>query len=211
MALATGLSAFLYSRKGYGSSSFLEQPHRTGFLHEEGRSVLPRVLDKAKIENTILIGHSDGASIAIIHAGSSNDDRIKGLILEAPHLFVEEKTLNGIRLVKTAYEKGNLRKRLVRYHGENTDNTFKSWVQVWLDPLFEDWNIEEYVPHIRVPVMALQGCADEYGTDAQIEALAKLMKEPFESVAIPDCGHSPHIEKEKDTLEAMIRFIERII
>jgi len=207
----TGLPAFVYSRKGYGNSDPQEQPRSLDFMHIEGLNVLPMVLDEAEIESAILIGHSDGASIAIIHTGNSDDDRIKGLILEAPHLFVEQKTITGIRQIKTVYEQGNLRERLKRYHGENVDNAFRGWVEAWLDPAFESCNIEEYVPLISVPTMAVQGCADEYGTDAHIKALKTLLPGSVEIIELRDCGHSPHIDKAQDTLEAMTNFIMRII
>lgn len=211
LSYATGLPAFVYSRKGYGDSVHQEQPRTMDFMHIEGINVLPMVLEEAGIESAILIGHSDGASIAIIHTGNSDDDRIKGLILEAPHLFVEQKTIKGIRQTKTMYKQGNLRNRLKRYHGENVDSAFWGWIQIWLNPAFESWNIEEYVPRISVPTMIVQGCADEYGTDAHIEALKSLLPGTVEIVELPDCGHSPHIEKAKDTLEAMTNFIMRII
>jgi pimeloyl-ACP methyl ester carboxylesterase len=210
LSYATGFSAFVYSRKGYGGSESHEQPRSLDFMHIEGINVLPMVFDIAGIESAILIGHSDGASIAIIHTGYSDDNRIVGLILEAPHLFVEQKTIIGIRHTKKVYEQGNLRERLKRYHGDNVDSAFHGWVEAWLNPEFESWNIEEYVPRISVPIMAVQGCADEYGTNAHIESLKGLLPGTIKIVELPDCGHSPHIDKAQDTLEAMTKFILQI-
>lgn len=211
LAELTGCRVFVYSRQGYGGSDPFDQDLDVGFMHYEGTCVLPAVLDAAGIDQAILIGHSDGASIAVIHTGEQFDDRIMGLVLLAPHLFVEPETLHGIRLAKEAYEQAALSDRLSRYHLGHTDDTFRRWCGIWLDPKFESWNIEASVPGINVPVLAIMGEDDQYGTLAQINVLADLLPALTERTVFEACGHSPHLERPDATLARINLFIKQLL
>ena len=209
LAVETGCGALIYSRVGYGKSDPVPLPRPVRFMHDEA-VVLPRVLAAAGIRDHVLIGHSDGASISLIHAGSDPAPGLRGLILEAPHVFTEPHGLASIARMKEIYRDTDLRERLARHHGANVDVAFRGWNDVWLDPAFEAWNIEEYLPAIRVPVLILQGDDDEYGTWAQVEAIERQSGGPVESIAIPRCGHSPHREQPDVTLQAMREFVRRL-
>jgi pimeloyl-ACP methyl ester carboxylesterase len=202
-----GCGALVYSRAGYGNSDAIELPRTVRFMHDEALITLSQVLDALEIREAILAGHSDGGSIALIHAGGTGDTRVRGLILEAPHVFTEEPGLNSIRAIAEEYRSGQLKRRLERYHGKNVDCAFWGWNQVWLDPAFQSWNIEEYLPRILVPVLLIQGEDDKYGTSRQIEAIKSECGGPVRTVVIEDCGHSPHLEQPVRTLEAMTAFI----
>lgn len=211
LAELTGYTVFVYSRQGYGGSDPFDQDLDVDFMHREGTIILPAVLDAAEINQAILIGHSDGASIAMIHTGEQLDNRIIGLVLLAPHLFVEPETLHGIRLAKEAYEQEGLADRLRRYHLEHTDDTFKRWCGIWLDPRFESWNIEASVPGINVPVLAIMGEDDQYGTLDQINVLADLLPTLTERAVFGACGHSPHLEQPDATLARINLFIKQLL
>jgi pimeloyl-ACP methyl ester carboxylesterase len=158
----------------------------------------------------VLVGHSDGASIALIHAGGAGDERVKGLILAAPHVFVEDLTLAGIRAAAKAFERGGLRERLVRYHGGNVDCAFHGWSDAWLDPRFRSWNIEEFLSGIEVPTLLIQGEDDNYGTALQLEAIVRQVPAEVTRLLLPDCGHSPHRDQPEPTLRAVADFVERL-
>lgn len=207
LAQQAGLAVFVYSRQGYGRSDPFVGPLAIGFMHREGLDILPRVLDEAGIDQAILVGHSDGASIALIYSGERSDTRIRGLVLLAPHLFVEEETLEGIRQAKQAFDTGRLAARLQRYHGDHTESTFRHWSGIWLDPRFTAWNIESSIPAINVPLLAIMGEDDEYGTLAQINTLAERLPEQTELAVLKDCGHSPHLEQMEQTLDRITDFL----
>jgi len=207
---ATGYGALVYSRAGYGKSGPCKLPRPVRFMHDEALIELPQVLDAFEIREAILVGHSDGGSIALIHAGGIGDARLSGLVLLAPHVFVEEPGLESIRRIAEDYRTGNLRPRLQRYHGENVDSAFWGWNEVWLNPEFRSWNIEEYLPAIRVPVLLIQGADDQYGTGAQIEAIERRVAGPVQKVMLKDCGHSPHLDQPEQTLVVMNDFVQRI-
>ena len=171
MVAATGLGALVYSRAGYGKSDPLSLPWPTSFMHDAALEELPQLLDVLNVGNAILYGHSDGGSIALINAGSDKANNVRALILEAPHVFVEDRTVAGIVAAQRAYENGSLKPSLERYHGDNVDSTFRGWSDVWLRPEFRSWNIESYLPNIEVPVLLFQGENDEYGTLRQVEAI----------------------------------------
>jgi pimeloyl-ACP methyl ester carboxylesterase len=211
LARATGCPALVFSRQGYGGSDAAELPRPLTFHRVEGLQVLPKVLDAAGIEDFIIVGHSDGASIAIAYAGGTDEDRLKGLILEAPHVFNEDKNVNAIRALYESWEGSELRRRLMRHHGDNVDGAFLGWARVWLDPEFLHFNMEDCLPHIKVPTLIIQGEQDEYGTSRQYEAISTQLGGPCEVVVLDDCRHSPHRDQEKATLEAMTRFIEKIL
>ncbi|HYR77817.1 MAG TPA: alpha/beta hydrolase [Pyrinomonadaceae bacterium] len=207
---ATGYGALVYSRAGYGKSGPCKLPRPVRFMHDEALIELPQVLDAFEIRETILVGHSDGGSIALIHAGGIGDARISGLVLLAPHVFVEEPGLESIRRIAEDYRTGNLRQRLQRYHGENVDGAFWGWNEVWLNPEFRSWNIEEYLPRIRVPVLLIQGADDQYGTPAQIGVIEGGIAGPAETVILKDCGHSPHLDQPEQTLAMINGFVQGI-
>lgn len=208
LAQQTGLAVFVYSRQGYGRSDPFEQPLEIDFMHRQGLDILPGVLDQAGIDQAILVGHSDGASIALIYSGKRSDSRIRGLVLLAPHLFVEEETLAGIRQAKQAFDSGQLADGLQRYHGDHTESTFRYWSGIWLDPGFSAWNIESSAAGIKVPLLAIMGEDDQYGTLAQIHKLAERSPQRSELAVLKDCGHSPHLEQMEQTLERIAGFLQ---
>lgn len=207
VAAATGCPALVYSRYGYGHSDPLQEARRPQFMHDEGLHTLPALLDRLGIEKPILLGHSDGASIAIIFAGGT-DRPLSGLILMAPHIHVEEASLAGIRAAKKIYETTDLKDKLGRYHAD-PDSAFWGWNDVWLSLEFRQWNIEAYVARIRCPVLAIQGEDDEYGTMAQIDRIAQLVP-GAELLKLPDCRHSPHRDQPAPVLQAVARFVGEI-
>ena len=192
LARATGHRVFAYSRLGYGNSDPCPLPRKINFMHTEARYILPRVLKAVGIQEYILWGHSDGASIGIIHGGHGPPG-LKGLILEAAHVFCEPVTLEGITRAKIAYEQGNLRKKLYTYHGKNTETAFRGWCDTWLSPPFIHWNIEKYLPRIQVKTLALQGKEDPYGSVAQLKTIEKRIPH-CRAHHLPHCGHAPHRE-----------------
>jgi pimeloyl-ACP methyl ester carboxylesterase len=206
LAQATGCGALVYSRAGYGRSDPVALPRPVRFMHDEAE-VLAEVVRAAGIRDCILLGHSDGASIALIAAGRGAVPRLRGLVLEAPHVFAEECGLESIARIREAYESTDLRARLERHHGANTDAAFRGWNGVWLDTAFRAWNIEEFLPGIRVPALVVQGENDEYGSWTHVDAIARLSGGPVETLAVPDCGHAPHAEQRDLVLAAMARFI----
>jgi pimeloyl-ACP methyl ester carboxylesterase len=205
VARATGCAALVYSRYGYGHSDVLEEPRRSvRFMHEEALEALPGALAELGIRAPLLVGHSDGASIAIIYAGAGNP--VRALALMAPHVFVEEICIRSIEQAKRDFETTDLPHRLARYH-RDARKSFYLWNDVWLDPAFLDWNIEQYLPGISCPVMAVQGYEDPYGSMAQLQAIALKVKGPCELVKLERCGHSPFRDQTDKTLAALTRFI----
>ena len=209
VAHMTGCRVLTYSRAGYGGSDPCTLPRPITFMHNEGLNVLPQILDVAGIQKAVLVGHSDGASIALINAGGVTDERIRGLVLMAPHVFVEELTLASIREAKTAYHKTDLRSRLARYHGDQVDNTFRGWIQAWLDEDFATWNLESFLPQIEIPTLLIQGDHDNYGSLRQLETINEHLPGGAEVVILPDCGHSPFREYPNETLQAITEFLEK--
>lgn len=211
LVAATGFGALIYSRVGYGDSDPLGVPRRVQFMHDEALITLPQVLKATEIRDAILVGHSDGGSIALIYAGSDlaiqQGVSLRGLILEAPHVFVEEVGLESIRAIAEKYRNGELRNRLQRYHGRNVDEAFWGWNRIWLDPGFRSWNIEEYLPQIRVPVLVIQGADDQYGTMLQVKAIQDGCSAAVRTVLLEDCGHSPHSDQLEITLNAISKFL----
>jgi len=210
LAASTGCGVLVYSRLGYGRSDACSLPRPVRFMHDEGLKVLPNLLKAAGINECILVGHSDGGSIAIIYAGGTLANPLRALITEAAHVFCEEITIHSIEKAKESYQRGDLRQKLGKYHGANTDCAFWGWNATWLHPDFRNWNLEEYLPRIKVPVLAIQGENDEYGTEAQIEAIEQQAGAGAEIVMLPDAGHSPHDDQETATLQAMTRFISGV-
>ncbi|MBE0619735.1 MAG: alpha/beta hydrolase [Burkholderiales bacterium] len=203
---ATGLPALVYARYGHGQSAVLQQPHGVDFMHREALEALPELLRQLGIERPILIGHSDGASIALIHAGSGH--LLRGLVAMAPHVFVEDISIESIVAAKRAFETTDLRDKLARHHRDPV-KTFYGWNDVWLAPAFRSWNIERFLPTIGCPLLAIQGFDDEYGTMAQVDAIARQAGAPVEVLKLEQCGHSPQRDQPEKVAEAIVRFVKR--
>ncbi|MGD2092004.1 MAG: alpha/beta hydrolase [Candidatus Aminicenantes bacterium] len=211
LAAAVGCGALVYSRWGYGCSDPCSLPRSVRFMHEEGLEVLPELLEVAGIGQCLLIGQSDGASIAIIYAGGTTAKPLLGIITEAPHVFFEKQTMLGIQQAKQAYQGGDFRKKLEKYHGSNTDCAFWGWNDTWLHPDFVEWDIQKYLPGIKVPMLVIQGENDEYGTGAQVRAIESYAGAGADTLILPGCGHAPHQEQETVTFKAMKDFILSIL
>ena len=207
VADATGCEVLAYSRVGYGKSDPIDTQRNVRYMHDEALVTLPALLDALRIEGPILFGHSDGGSIALIFAGGA-DRRLRGLIAMAPHVMVEAIAVAGIEQARVAYRSTDLPQRLARYH-DDVDSAFWGWNDIWLHPEFRDWNIEEYLPRIECPVLAIQGENDEYGTMEQIDRIARQAR-AVELVKLPRCGHSPHKDQPEAVLAAMGAFVRRI-
>lgn len=210
LSTATGLPAMVYERWGYGNSDILDTPRTVQYLHDEALVSLPEVLRQSSITHAILIGHSDGGSIALMYA-ATHGDGILGVITEAAHVFVEEVTITGIRKAVEVYETTDLKHRLRQYHKDNTDSMFRGWSQTWLSKEFRTWNIEEYLPRITCPLLVMQGAQDEYGTQAQVDSIVSQAAGPATGLMIPDCGHIPHHQAQERVLEEMTNFITSLI
>jgi len=204
IAARTGCGVFVYSRLGHGDSDQLKGKRPVEYMHHEGEVVLPALLKEVGIERPILLGHSDGGSIALIYAGKYPDSP-RGLILEAPHVFVEDLSVESIAKTRGLYQTTDLPSKLGRYH-RHVDTTFWGWNDIWLDPRFRSWNIESYLDQIKCPVLVIQGRDDEYGTDRQLEAIQRRIPSA-QLVLLPDCGHSAHRDQREATIDRMARFI----
>jgi pimeloyl-ACP methyl ester carboxylesterase len=211
LAGATGCGALVYSRFGYGLSDSEPYPFPVDFMHTEGLERFPELLTAAGIQRAVVIGHSDGGSIGIIHAGGTPAPEVVCLITEAAHVFCEEVTVRSIEHALKLYQEGDLRQKLLRHHGANTDCAFLGWNGAWLNPDFMNWNIERFLPGIRVPLLAIQGEDDIYGTRRQVDAIGRLAGGGAEVRMLPGCGHAPHREKEKETFEIMEAFIRKVL
>ena len=210
LAAATGAGVFAYSRAGYGNSSLASLPRPLTFMDEEALDVLPRVLAAIEFKRGILFGHSDGASIATIYAGSVQDHRVRGLVLMAPHFFTEPTGLAEIRRAGEAFKAGILRDKLKRWHAD-VDAAFRSWNEPWLDPDFQKWDITAALGYIRVPILIVQGADDQYGTLKQVEAAKEECFCPVEVAILPGARHSPHRDAPSATLNAVAGFINRLL
>jgi len=210
LATATGLGVFLYSRAGYGASSTIALPRPINYMDPEAKAVLPRVLQAIGFQRGLLIGHSDGASIATIYAGSTEDHRISGLVLIAPHFFTEEMGLAAIAQAKVAFESGDLRQRLARWH-QNVDAAFKGWNGAWLDPGFRAWDITDALAYIRVPVAIIQGVDDQYGTQRQIAVAEEECYCPVEVTLLDGVQHAPQRESPDRVAQVIAEFAKRTL
>ena len=193
LCVETGCGVMAYSRAGYGRSDPCSLPRPLNYMTREAVSVLPEVLDAFGFMDGVLIGHSDGASIAAIHAGARRDPRVRGVVLMAPHFFTEPMGLQAIAEARTAYSDEDLRARLGKYHA-HVDAAFRGWNDAWLDPGFEAWDIRHYLDEVAVPVLCLQGDQDQYGSRAQVDVVAQRARVPVTIRMIPECRHSPHLE-----------------
>jgi pimeloyl-ACP methyl ester carboxylesterase len=206
IALLTGLDALVYDRRGHGRSPPLAGPRTDRYLHVEALDVLPALLDRCGLDRAILFGHSDGGSIALL-AAAALGDRVAGVVTEGAHVFVEEATLAGIRAAERAYATTDLRDRLARHHGDKTDALHRTWIETWLSPAFRGWNIEDRLPAIRCPLLAIQGLEDEYGTPEQVHAIVGGVSGPARSLLVPGCRHVPHREAPEVVAREVAEFV----
>ncbi len=207
LAHATGCNALVYSRYGYGNSDPLREDRPVRYMHDEALIVLPELLDRLGIDRPILVGHSDGGSIALIHAGAGKHP-LAGVVTLAAHVLVEDVSVASIAAAKIAYESTDLRAKLARYHAD-VDSAFWGWNRIWLHRDFRAWNIEEFLPRITCPVLAMQGDDDEYGTMEQMRRIGAQVRD-VELLSLEDCRHSPHRDQPEAVLEAITRFVDRI-
>lgn len=207
LCAALGTRGLVFERWGFGGSDPLQRPREADYLMREAHQALPQVLTVGGIRRPLLVGHSDGASIALIHAAHA-PDQVAGVVSMAAHVFIEDITLAGIRVARQAYLEGGLRARLERFHGDNTDAMFSGWADAWLAPAFRDLNLLPLLPEVRCPVLAIQGQDDEYGTEAQLLAIAEGVEGPVESALIPGCRHIPHLQSAERTLDLIVRFVD---
>jgi pimeloyl-ACP methyl ester carboxylesterase len=206
---ATGLGVLAYSRFGYGGSDPIQLPRPMSYMHDEALHVLPEILDLTGIRKAILIGHSDGGSIAAIHAGGTQDPRLLGVAMMAAHFFVEELNVAAIAQIKETYRTGDLRHRLARYHTD-VDAAFNGWADAWLDPRFKAFDITGYLEAIRIPILGLQGSDDPYGSDEQLHVLKRHTTAPTQTLIIPGARHAPHLEAPEPTLSSLIAFVQDV-
>ena len=199
-----GARALLYSRFGYGHSDGLAAERTIRFMHEEALDILPALLDRLCIECPLLVGHSDGASIALIHAAASGRP-VAGLVLMAPHVFVERETVESIARIRETYRTTDLRARLATYHA-HVDDAFLGWADTWLRPEFLSWSIEEVVAGVSQPMLLVQGRDDQYGTLEQLERIAARAQGPVSRLVLDRCGHSPQRDQEAAVLDAIADF-----
>lgn len=207
MAQATGCSALIYSRAGYGLSDSVELPRSLDYMRHEAEQVLPQVLDATGVQRSVLVGHSDGGSIALIHAGNVSDTRVRALVLMAPHVFNEPVCIEAIEKARLAYITGNLRERLARHHHRNVDVAFWGWNDLWLDPGFLDWDLTALLPSISVPALLIQGCQDEYGSPTQIHAIESHSGGDVESLWPDPCGHIAYRDQPDTIISASVDFL----
>jgi pimeloyl-ACP methyl ester carboxylesterase len=202
VAARIGARALVYSRFGYGKSDGLLAKRTARFMHEEALDTLPLLLDALGIEEPLLVGHSDGASIALIHAAARP---VYGLALIAPHVFVEPICLQGIAKMREIYRSGDLRSRLAKYHA-HVDDAFLGWADTWLEPEFLSWSIASLIARVDAPMLLIQGLKDEYGTLAQLDCIQAMAKSATSRVVLADCGHAPQRDAEATVIDAIATF-----
>lgn len=207
LAAATGRRTVVYSRSGYGRSSVGATPRQPGYMHDEAVTVLPSLLARLDIERPVLVGHSDGASIALIHAGAGCP--VTAVVAIAAHVLVEERSLEGIRAARHRFETTDLVSRMARHHLDPVA-TFRAWNDIWLSSGFRDWNIEDYLPGITAPVLVVQAADDEYGTLDQVRRIAAGVAGPTQTLVLPDGGHAPHLTREEEVAPAVAHFLGRL-
>jgi pimeloyl-ACP methyl ester carboxylesterase len=207
LSAASGADVFAYSRAGYGGSSACALPRPLDYMQREAQQTLPQVLDAIDAPAVVLLGHSDGASIAAVYAGAHADPRVQGVVMVAPHFFVEAPGLLAIAQAKIAFEQHGLRDKLRKYHGDNVDCAFRGWNEAWLHPDFRRWDITHYLPNIKAPILTIQGEHDQYGSAAQLRAVSEHCATSVETLVLPDCAHSPFKEQMQHTLDTVCRWI----
>ncbi|MFT6022097.1 MAG: pimeloyl-ACP methyl ester carboxylesterase [Ascidiaceihabitans sp.] len=209
LTAATGFGVLAYSRAGYGRSSTIERPRPLDYQTREATDVIGPVLDAVGVQRAVLMGHSDGATMAAIYAGSVSDMRVRALILMAPQFFMEAQGLDAIRASKSQYEQGDLKAKMTKYH-DDPDAAFYGWHDAWVDPANSDWNVADCIDHLRIPVLAIQGCDDAFGTLDQISEIENRIYSPVETLILEGCGHAPHFEKPDEILHAVTDFCARL-
>ena len=197
----TGLDVFAYSRASYGGSSPGEFPRAIDFHTREARDILPAVLDNLEISSCILVGHSDGASIALLNAAIVQDPRVKGIVALSPHVLNESRCREEIRSAVDEYESGNLRAKLKRYHGSNVDYAFRGWSDTWLSMEFLDWDFRSCLSRTHCPVLTIRGVEDPYNTSIHLDAIRQEVGQEVEAHELADCGHFPHVEQKIQTVK----------
>jgi len=205
VASLTGCRALVYSRWGYGGSDPVTLPRPLTYMHDEARA-LPELLTALDVQTAVLVGHSDGASIALIHASTAAP---LGLALLAPHVFCEDVSVQAIERARVAFEEGDLRERLRRYHGANVDGAFRGWNGAWLDPGFRHWDLTAMLPGVKAPVLVIQGADDPYGTLAQVDGIEHGVSGPFERLVLAGCGHDPARDAPEATASAIAKLVAR--
>ncbi len=209
LARSAKANVIAYSRAGYGKSDAIRLPRPLDYMGREARDFLPAFLNRLELHQPILLGHSDGATIALEFAAAF-PQALSGLVLMAPHVFVEQISIDAIGAANAAYARGTLKDKLKRYHGTNVDNAFRGWCDSWLDPAFRAWDIRSKLHDIEVPMLLLQGINDEYGTVSQIESIETTSGGEVRSVIFPNCGHAPHQDKLDETLQEIVKFTEAL-
>lgn len=210
LCAATGCGVTAFSRFGYGASDAVDLPRPPDYLTREAVDILPKFLDAIGFRRGALVGHSDGATIALIHAGAIGDPRVTGVVLMAPHVCVEPEGLASIAEAREAYQHGELKTKLQRYH-RDVDAAFRGWSDVWLDPNFRDWNVTRQVESWRAPALVIQGTDDPYGTLTQVSEIERHAPTRVETLILPGCGHQPHLERGEEVLAAIARFVRIIL
>lgn len=208
LAAATGCRALIYDRPGYGRSEASEGPRGLQYFENEANLILPAILSACGVTNPILIGHSDGGTIALLHAGRF---AVRGIVTEAAHVFVEPESLAGVAAAKEAWQDDKFRQRLARYHGDGTATMFAAWADMWSAPWFRDWNMESELASIESPVLAIQGVDDEYGTPDQVDAIRRGVGGMVQTLLVPNCGHAPHIQARDTVLAEMTVFVNSLL
>lgn len=207
----TGLPALVYDRQGYGQSDPLQRERTPSYLHDYAWQELPALLDAlGERRPLILVGHSDGGTIALLYA-SRFADRVRGVVTEAAHVSVEQEALDGIRDAEREFDRGRLRERLARHHGDKTETTFRAWSDTWSSARFLGWSIESEIRAVECPILAMQGANDEYGTPAQLDAIAAHVNGPCRLLLIPDCGHTPHLDARGTAVHAIVDFVAELV
>ena len=205
LAEATGLEVLAYDRRGHGASDPFGPARTIRYMHEEA-ATFARVLEALDVEDAVLFGHSDGGSIALL-AAAHHPRRIRGVISEAAHVFVDERTLEGVRAAQRAVAEGDLLARIAKHHGPKAEALAAAWTGTWLAPWYRGWNVEEDLRRIRCPVLVIQGEEDEYGTDAQVHAIARGVSGPARELLLPGLRHTPHREAPELVLRAVAEFV----
>lgn len=210
LTAATGLPVFVYSRAGYGQSDAADLPRPLDYMTREAIDALPDVLNAIGARHYLLMGHSDGATIAAAYAGGVEDFRVRGLILMAPHFFTEPMGLTAIAEAKVAFDSGDMREKMAKYHAD-PEATFRGWNDAWLDPGFKEWNVAEVIDYLRIPTLAIQGNDDQYGTRAQIDEVETRSYAPVDVVMLDDCRHAPQFDQPQAVLDAVSEFCARLV
>jgi pimeloyl-ACP methyl ester carboxylesterase len=208
LSARTGRRTVVWSRHGYGHSSVVSEPRRPSYMHDEAQRVLPELLGILRIFNPVLVGHSDGASIALIHAGDGRWP-VAGVVAVAPHVVVEPRSIAGIAAARRRYLETDMRRRMARYH-RDPDATFWGWNDIWLSPAFRDWSIEGILPGMTAPVLAVQATDDAYGTLEQLDRIEAAVNGPFRRLVLADGGHAPFVTHPDEVLDAVVGWLAEL-